>query len=232
MEYEDDGTKPLDQVARTARALGNGSRLRLLVLLAQGERSVQDLAATAGLNVTTTSAHLQGLREVGLVASRRRGTHVIYRLAGDDVAALLVDLVDVSTRRHPAASAALAADVPDDVTELMNRSELVAAVESGRVTVVDVRPAAEYAHGHLPGAVSLPLDVLLERLDELPRDQEVVAYCRGRVCELSHTAAALLRDRGFRATATTDGVLEWRADGVRLERQPDGTTADGTSTDR
>ncbi len=211
MEY-----RPYEAAARVSRALGNESRLRLLQLLAQAERPVQELARTAGLNVTTASAHLQGLREVGLVTSRRAGPQVIYRLAGDDVAALLVRLAEVTGHRHPVARAQRAGAPPPPEVALMSRDDLLDAVSDGRVVVVDVRPAAEFASGHLPGAVSVPLDVLVDRLDELPLDQEVVAYCRGRVCELSHDAAALLRDRGYRAVAAADGVLEWRADGVPL----------------
>jgi rhodanese-related sulfurtransferase/DNA-binding transcriptional ArsR family regulator len=204
------------EVARTARVLGNGSRLRLLQLLAQGERPVQELAGAAGLNVTTASGHLQALREVGLVASRRYGNQVIYRLAGADVAALVSALVRVAEAHHAVVGQALAHDGRDDAVEPMSREVLLEAVASGRVLVIDVRPADEYATGHLPGAVSMPLDELRRRLDDVPADQEVVAYCRGRVCELSHQAVDLLRSQGIEARPTEDGILEWRADGVEL----------------
>ncbi len=214
MEYG--SSEVFAEVARTARVLGNGSRLRLLQLLAQGERPVQELAGAAGLNVTTASAHLQALREVGLVASRRAGTRVIYRIGGADVAALVAALVAVAEAHHAVVGQALARDDGDDGLEPMSRDDLLEAVASGRVLVIDVRPADEYATGHLPGAVSMPLDDLRRRLDELPADQEVVAYCRGRVCELSHEAADLLRSRGIEARPTEDGILEWRGDGVAL----------------
>lgn len=213
MEYG--STEVFGEVARTARALGNGSRLRILQLLAQGERPVQQLAGATALNVTTASAHLQALREVGLVASRRDGNRVIYRLSGPDVAALVTALVRVAEARQAVVGQALAR-APRDDAEPMTRHDLLDAVASGRAFVIDVRPADEYATGHLPGAVSMPLDELRRRLDEVPADQEVVAYCRGRVCELSHEAVDLLRARGIEARPTEDGVLEWRADGVEL----------------
>lgn len=212
MEYRADDV--FEEVARTARVLGNGSRLRILQLLAQGERSVLDLAGAADLNVTTASAHLQALRGVGLVASRRNGNQVIYRLAGPDVAAVVTALVGVAEVHHRLVGGEMARD--EEGVESMSREALLAAVASGRVLVIDVRPADEYASGHLAGAVSLPLDELRRRLDEVPADQEVVAYCRGRVCEMSHEAVKLLRSRGIDARATEDGVLEWRADGLEL----------------
>jgi rhodanese-related sulfurtransferase len=189
----------------------------MLQLLAQRERSVQDLAGAAALNVTTASAHLQALRGVGLVASRRHGTRVIYRLAGSDVAALVAGLVRVAAAHHPVVGQALALDDLDGGAEPMSRQALLDAVASGQVLVIDVRPADEYETGHLPGAVSVPLDELRRRLDEVPANQEVVAYCRGRVCELSHEAVALLRSRGVSARAAEEGMLEWQADGVDLE---------------
>lgn len=212
MEYEADDV--FEEVARTARVLGNGSRLRILQLLAQSEWSVLDLAGAADLNVTTASAHLQALRGVGLVASRRNGNQVIYRLAGPDVAAVVTALVGVAEMHNRLVGREMTRD--EEGVELMSREALLAAVASGRVLVIDVRPADEYASGHLPGAVSLPLDELRRRLDEFPPDQEVVAYCRGRVCEMSHEAVKLLRSRGIDARATEDGVLEWRADGLEL----------------
>jgi rhodanese-related sulfurtransferase/DNA-binding transcriptional ArsR family regulator len=215
MEFE--GNDTFAEVARTARALGNGSRLRMVQLLAQGERSVQDLARAAALNVTTASAHLQALREVGLVASRKDGTRVIYRLAGSDVAALVAGLVRVAAEHHAVVGRALAHGNLDGDVEPMSRRALLDAVASGRVLVIDVRPADEYAAGHLPGAMSIPLDELRRRLDEVPANREVVAYCRGRVCELSHEATEILRSRGIAARATEDGILEWRADGITLE---------------
>jgi rhodanese-related sulfurtransferase/DNA-binding transcriptional ArsR family regulator len=203
-----------DAVARLGQALSSGTRLKMLELLAQRERPVVELATVAGLNVTTASAHLQGLRQAGLVVSRRDGRRILYRLAGPDVAALVASLCAVAEAHRPDVRAELVAALPTDDIRLMGRDELLAASEAGRVVVVDVRPSDEYVAGHLPGAVSIPLDELASRLSEIPVDVEVVAYCRGRYCVLSHRAVRLLLDQGFDAVLAADGVLEWRAAGV------------------
>lgn len=206
-----------DSVSRVGAALASGSRLKLLELLAQGERPVQAIADATGLNLTTASAQLQLLREAGLVRSRRDGRQVFYRLSGADVAALVVSLCQVAERYRPEVAADLAVALPTEDVVLMDRAELLDASRAGRVTVLDVRPAAEYAAGHLPGAVSIPLAELPVRLAELPADTEVVAYCRGRYCVLSHVATRFLIERGVPARLAEDGVLEWLADGVDLE---------------
>jgi rhodanese-related sulfurtransferase/DNA-binding transcriptional ArsR family regulator len=198
------------------QALSSGTRLKMLELLAQGERPVVELATVACLNVTTASAHLQGLRHAGLVVSRRDGRRILYRLAGQDVAALVADLCAVAEAHRPDVRAELTAALPTDDIRLMGRDELMAASGAGRVVVVDVRPRDEYGAGHLPGAVSIPLEQLAARLSEIPADVEVVAYCRGRYCVLSHRAVRLLIDHGFDAVLAADGVLEWRADGVPI----------------
>jgi rhodanese-related sulfurtransferase/DNA-binding transcriptional ArsR family regulator len=205
-----------DAVARVGQALSSGTRLKMLELLAQRERPVVELATVAGLNVTTASAHLQGLREAGLVVSRREGRHVLYRLAGTDVAALVARLCAVAEAHRRDVRAELTSALPTDDIRLMGRDELLAASDAGRVVVVDVRPSDEYVAGHLPGAVSIPLDELAARLSEIPVDVEVVAYCRGRYCVLSHRAVRRLLDHGFDAALAADGILEWRADGVPI----------------
>ena len=205
-----------DAVARVGQALSSGTRLKMLELLAQGERPVVELADVAGLNVTTASAHLQGLRQAGLVVSRRDGRRILYRLAGPDVAALVADVCAVAERHRPDVRSELASALPTDDLRLMARDELLAASHAGHVIVVDVRPSDEYAAGHLPGAVSIPLDELASRLSEVPADVEVVAYCRGRYCVLSHRAVRLLIDHGYDAVLADEGVLEWRADGVPM----------------
>lgn len=209
-------TEVYDGVARVGHALGSGTRLKLLELLAQRERPVAELAGSANLNVTTASAHLQVLREAGLVRSRRSGREIWYRLAGVDVAALLVALCRVAERHRPAVGADLAAAQAAGEVTLMGRDELLGAARAGRVVVLDVRPADEYVAGHLPGAVSIPLDELAARLAELPGDTDVVAYCRGRYCVLSHQAVRLLDEHGVRAHQAGDGIAEWLADGVAL----------------
>ncbi|MCM2576838.1 ArsR/SmtB family transcription factor [Streptomyces meridianus] len=206
-----------DALARTGKALSNGKRLELLDLLAQGERSVDALARAAGLGVTTASAHLQTLKQAGLVVTRREGTRVHYRLAGDDVVALYGLLQQVARTHQAAADAARAAYLGPEDTDHLTRDELLERVKDGSVVVVDVRPAEEYAAGHIPGALSLPLGELEARLGELPADAEVVAYCRGANCVLAHDAVRLLGARGRRAKRLADGMLEWRLAALPVE---------------
>jgi rhodanese-related sulfurtransferase len=202
-----------DQLARVGKALGSGKRLELVDLLAQGPCSVADLAATAGLGVTTTSAHLQALKQAGLVATTRAGTTIHYRLAGADIAALYAMVRDVATTHLPDADTAraryLGTEEGDD-TEQVGREELLRRARAGEVIVLDVRPASEFAAGHIPGATSIPIDQLPDRLSELPPDSEVVAYCRGAYCVFAHEAVRLLTAHGRRAIRLADGMLEWR----------------------
>ena len=205
-----------DAIARTGKALSSGKRLELLELLAQGERPVQQLAALSALKLTTASAHLQVLRRAGLVATRNEGTKVFYRLSGDDVAPLLSVLCEVADRHRAEVEAVRRSYLGDDGVRQVGRGELLAAVADGRAVVLDVRPAEEYASGHIPGAVSIPLEELPERLTEIPEDAEVVAYCRGKYCVLSYEAAHLLNEHGRRAAVLDEGVLEWRSEGLDL----------------
>ncbi|MCC5031735.1 metalloregulator ArsR/SmtB family transcription factor [Streptomyces sp. WAC 00631] len=206
-----------DAFARTGKALSSGKRLELLDLLAQGERPVEALARAAGLNLTTASAHLQTLKQAGLVTTRREGVRVHYRLAGEDVAALYAMLRRVARAHQPAVEPARAAYLGADPGEGVGREELLARAAAGDVVVLDVRPAEEYAAGHIPGAVSIPVGELPERIAELPPDTDVVAYCRGTYCVLAHDAVRLLRERGRTAARLTDGMLEWRLDGLPVE---------------
>lgn len=202
-------TALFEQFARVGKAMASGKRLELLDLLAQGERTVDALAKAADLGVTTASAHLQTLKQANLVATRREGTKVYYRLAGKDVA-VLYDLVRTVAQQHlPDVEAARAAYLGPD-TDQVTREELLRRAESGDVTVLDVRPAEEYLAGHIPGALSVPLDELPDRLADLPADQELVAYCRGAYCVLAHDAVRLLTGQGRQARRLADGMLEWR----------------------
>ena len=213
-----------EAVARTGRALGSGKRLELLDLLAQAERPVQELARVAGLNLTTASAHLQVLRDAGLVTSRRDGTRIFYRLADPAVAALVATVCRLAEQHRPEVRAALGAYLPTDDVRLMSRAELLDAAAAGTVVVVDVRPAEEFAAGHLEGARSIPLGELTERLAELPADMDVVAYCRGRYCVLSHQAVRLLEANGRRASLSAEGMLEWLGTDMPLtETRPSGS---------
>ncbi|UUV28669.1 metalloregulator ArsR/SmtB family transcription factor [Amycolatopsis roodepoortensis] len=198
-----------DQFARVGKALGSGKRLELLDLLAQGERTVDSLARAAELGLTTASAHLQTLKQANLVATRRDGTKIYYRLAADDIAALYALVRSVASEHLPDVEAARAAYLGPD-TDQVTREELLDRVQAGHATVLDVRPREEYAAGHIPGAVSIPLEELSERLAELPADQEIVAYCRGAYCVLAHDAVRLLAAEGRSARRLTDGMLEWR----------------------
>jgi rhodanese-related sulfurtransferase/predicted transcriptional regulator len=210
-------TALFDALARTGKALSNGKRLELLDLLAQGERSVDALAKAAGLGLTTASAHLQTLKHAGLVTTRREGTRIHYRLAGEDVAALYALLQQVARTHQAAADQARTAYLGPDDTDHLTREELFQRVEEGSAVVIDVRPVEEYAAGHIPGALSLPLDELEARLRELPAETEVVAYCRGINCVLAHDAVRLLTARGRNAKRLADGMLEWRLAALPVE---------------
>ena len=201
-----------EQFAAVAKALANPKRLELLDLLAQGERSVEALAATAGLGLTTTSANLQTLRHAGLVTTRREKTRVIYALAGRDVAALYADLRTVAQAYRAETEPARVAYLGGDVEEV-SAEEVLRRAEAGDVVVLDVRPTEEYAAGHVPGAVSVPVGELAARLAELPADTEVVAYCRGAYCVFAHDAVRLLREHGRNARKLVGGMLEWQLGG-------------------
>jgi rhodanese-related sulfurtransferase/DNA-binding transcriptional ArsR family regulator len=203
-------TALFDQFARIGRALGSGKRLELLDLLAQGERDVASLATAARLGVTTASAHLQTLRQANLVTTRREGTRILYALAGRDVADLYARLRDVAQSHLPDVEAARRAYLGDDGGRPVTRDELQRLGKTTPLTVLDVRPREEYTAGHIPGAVSIPLDELADRLAELPDDGQIVACCRGAYCVLAHDAVRLLRTHGRDATRLVDGMLEWR----------------------
>jgi len=198
-----------DLFAQVGKAMGSGKRLELLDLLAQGERTVEALARAADLGLTTASAHLQTLKRANLVATRRDGTKIYYRLAGPDVAALYALVRTVASEHLAEVATARAAYLGPD-TDHVDREELLRRVGSGQATVIDVRPAEEFAAGHIPGALSIPVEELADRLAELPLDQEIVAYCRGAYCVLAHDAVRLLTAYGRPARRLVDGMLEWR----------------------
>ncbi len=205
------------EFAAVGKVLGNPKRLELLDLLAQGERSVEELAAAAELGMSTCSAHLQSLREAGLVQGRRAGKRVLYSLAGVDVAALWDNLRRVAQDHRPHTELARRAYLGPEDTEAVETEELLRRLETGDLVVLDVRPETEYAGGHLAGAVHIPLEALEQRLAELPRDREIVAYCRGQYCVLAHDAVRILSARGLTARRAADGVLEWLVAGVPVE---------------
>ncbi|MBI5042229.1 MAG: metalloregulator ArsR/SmtB family transcription factor [Gammaproteobacteria bacterium] len=206
------------QFARIGKALSNSNRLEIIEYLAQGERSVDALAQIAGLSVANTSQHLQQLRQAGLVTLRKDGQRVYYRLSGDDVVLLLNGLRAVADR-HLTEVAHLVTTYLDtkDALEPVLAQELLARVRAGEVTVLDVRPPEEFAAGHLPGAINIPLDELEARLEELNHEHEVVAYCRGPYCVLSYDAVARLREQGLQARRLKDGYPEWKIAGLPVE---------------
>jgi rhodanese-related sulfurtransferase/DNA-binding transcriptional ArsR family regulator len=206
------------QFARVAKAMSNGYRLELLEFLAQGERSVDALAQVSGLTVANTSQHLQQLRQAGLVANRKEGHKVYYRLSGMDVSALLRSLREVA-ERHLADVDRLVDTylTVKDSLEPVPASELLARAREGLVTVLDVRPSEEYASGHLPGAINIPLGELEQHLDELHPDNEIIAYCRGPHCVLAFDAVAKLRQNGLPARRLDGGLPEWKLEGFPVE---------------
>jgi rhodanese-related sulfurtransferase/DNA-binding HxlR family transcriptional regulator len=206
------------QFARVGKALSNGNRLELLEYIAQGARSVDELAKVSGLTVANTSQHLQQLRQAGLVSYRKQGLKVFYSLSGDDVIGLLDALRGVA-ERHVADVERLVntyLTVKDEL-EPLPRKELLKRVRDGLVTVLDVRPPEEYAAGHVPGAVNVPLSKLKHYLKKLNPKQEIVAYCRGPHCVLAFDAVARLREKGLKARRLEDGYPEWKTAGLPVE---------------
>ncbi len=203
------------QIARIAKAVSSASRLELLELLGQGERSVEVLAGTAGLTVANTSQHLQALRRVGLVTARKEGLFVHYQLSDLDVVRLLLLLRRISKHRLVEMDQLVAEFFTSrDRLEAVPREELLARIRAGTVTVLDVRPPEEYHAGHISGALSVPLNRLAHAGRRLPADREVVAYCRGPYCLLAVEAVEWLRRHGRRARRLEDGFPEWLAAGL------------------
>ena len=211
-------TALFDAFAQAAKALASGRRIELLDVLANGERTVEALAGEVGLTVANTSQHLQILRQAGLVSSRREGTSIHYRLASPEVFELWRTLRTLATSRLAEVERLAAAYLGSrDELQPVTREELARRLQDGdNLVVLDVRPAAEYAAGHLPGAVSIPVGELRRRLAELPADREVVAYCRGPYCAFAHEAVVLLREAGVSARRLEDGLPEWQAAGLAV----------------
>ena len=207
----------LEQFARIGKAVSSSARLELLDLLAQGEKPVETLARQAGLSVTNTSNHLKELRTSGLVTSRKEGTHVYYRLGDPTVHDFLRSLRELARSRLAEARQIIREyfEAPEAL-EPLGAAELVERARSDDIVVLDVRPEDEYASGHIPGAISIPVSELERRLSELPRGLEVVAYCRGPYCVLALRAVEILRSRGLRARRLREGMPEWRSRGLEV----------------
>jgi ArsR family transcriptional regulator len=223
------------QLARVAKATASPARLELLDLLAQAPRTVDTLAHLLGQPLANTSHHLKVLRQARLVETTRSGQFITYHLVDPSVADLLVHMRAIADARLTEIGAITRTYVQRrGLLEPVDQAELFRRVEAGDVTVIDVRPATEFEAGHLPGAISMPLDELERRLQELPRDRDVVAYCRGPYCVMSFDAMALLRAGGFTAHRLEAGVVEWRARAARVQsasrRVPKGRSTPRTST--
>jgi len=211
--------KLFENFARVAKALASANRLELLEALAQGERSVDGLAQASGMSVANTSNHLRIMREGGLVQSRKEGTQVIYSLSDEKVPLLLAGIRYVA-ERHLAEVERIVREnfnSRDNLTPV-RRDELLGLVKSGEAMVIDVRPPTEYDAGHIEGAVNIPLESLTQRLSKLPKDQEIVAYCRGPYCMMSFDAVDQLRQHGYRARRLEDGFPEWKTDQLPVNK--------------
>jgi ArsR family transcriptional regulator len=206
------------QFAVVARAMAHEHRLELLELVAQGERSVETLAQHTGLSIANASQHLQHLRRAGLVTARRDGKYVLHQLADESVLGLLSTMQRVAEKNVAEVDRIIRSYfLQRDNLEPVSRTELMERMRKGLVTVLDVRPEDEFALGHLPGAINVPLGQLKRRLAKLDRSTEIVAYCRGAYCVLSFEAVAQLRAKGFKVRRLEDGLPEWRAAGLPIE---------------
>lgn len=200
------------------KSLSAGPRLEILDLLCQGPRTVDALAEQAGQSVANTSHHLQVLRRARLVEAQKKGVHVTYSLAGEEVCAFFVALRRLAESRLLEIEQVTQQYLKErGVMEAVDREALVERVKNGEVTVLDVRPFEEFQAGHLPGAISIPLAELKRKLTELPREREIVAYCRGPYCVLAIEAVEMLRKNGFTATRLSEGVPDWLARGLPVE---------------
>src|SRR5690242_3711044 len=205
--------------AGVAQALGHAHRLELLEHLAQGIRTVEELSARAHLTFANTSRHLQILRRARLVDTERQGKHILYRLAGDAEVVTLIKALGRVGERNVAEIGRVVIHYfqARDALEPVSRDDLVSRLREKRVTVLDVRPEDEFALGHLPGALNIPFSELERRLKELPKNREVIAYCRGPYCVLSFEAVKKLRARGYKIRRLEDGYPEWKAAGLPVE---------------
>ena len=208
-----------EQVARIGKAASSPKRLELLELLCQGEMNVEQLALKAGISIKLTSSHLSVLKSSSLVVSRRDGKNIYYSLAAPEVAKFWVELRSLAEERLLDLQAALGNLVAGSGSlAVMDREMLLREAASGEVIVIDVRPETEYAAGHLPFARSIPVAELKKRIAEIPKDKTVVAYCRGPFCLLAGEAVNILHDAGHHAVRLEDGVAEWQARGLSIQR--------------
>ena len=209
-----------EHFARIGKALDSPQRLELLDLLCQGERAVEYLAREAHLNFANASRHLQILRSARLVDTRKEGVRVFYRLSSDDVSVFFRNLRDLG-KKHLAEVNQIMGDYfgKSEQMEPINRKELLARARNDGVIILDVRPKEEYESAHLLSAISIPLKELKSRMNELPKNQEIIAYCRGPYCVLAHEAVQILKSKGYNAKRLEDGVWEWQNKGLPVEKK-------------
>jgi rhodanese-related sulfurtransferase/DNA-binding MarR family transcriptional regulator len=206
------------QFARIGKALSSPRRLEIVDLLAQGERTVEEIAKETSMSVASASQHLQTLKAARMVETRREGIYMHYRLADEDVFRTWQAVRALAESRLSEVDGVVEAHLVDrDALEAVDSSDLLERLRDGSVVVLDVRPEEEYRAGHIPGALSVPVDMLEAALKTLPRDREVVAYCRGPYCVFSDEAVVFLRARGYRARRLRQGLPDWRAAGMPVE---------------
>ena len=206
------------QFARVGKALASPKRLEIVDLLAQGERTVEEIARETAMSVASASQHLQVLKAARMVEARREGLYIHYRLADEDVFRTWQAVRALAESRLAELDGVVEAYLQDrEELEAVDAAELMERLSDGNVVVLDVRPEEEYRAGHIPGALSVPVDALEAALQTLPRNQEMVAYCRGPYCVFSDEAVAFLRSRGYRARRLRQGLPDWRAAGMPVE---------------
>ena len=211
-----------DGFAQVAKALSNGRRAEIVDVLANGERSVESLAGEVHQSIANTSQHLQVLKNAGLVASRRNGTFVYYRLASPEVVGFWRALQAIARDSRGEVEKLVHEYLGDDEIEELTKEELSQRLKSkDRLVVLDVRPNEEYAAGHIPGAVSIPLEELKKRVKELPKSKQIIAYCRGPLCALAPEATRYLKSKGYRVKRLVEGAPDWEAAGMPLSRSED-----------
>jgi rhodanese-related sulfurtransferase len=206
------------QFARVGKALSSPRRLEIVDLLAQGERTVEEIAGETSMSVASASQHLQALKAARMVEARREGLYMHYRLADEDVFRTWQAVRALAESRLSEVDGVVGAYLVDrDALEAVESEDLLERLRGGSVVILDVRPEEEYRAGHIPGALSVPVEALEAALKTLPRDREVVAYCRGPYCVFSDEAVAFLRARGYRARRLRQGLPDWRAAGMPVE---------------
>jgi len=217
-EHREFKDRLFEQFARVGKALASPRRLEIVDLLAQGERTVEEIARETAMSVASASQHLQALKSARMVESRREGLYIHYRLADEDVFRTWQAVRALAESRLAEVERVVEAYLEDrDALEAVDATELMERLSDGSVVVLDVRPEEEYLAGHIPGALSVPVDALEAALQTLPKDRELVAYCRGPYCVFSDEAVALLRAQGYRARRLRQGLPDWRAAGMPVE---------------